>query len=101
MVAVDQLGNAIAGGNEDSTISARLGYLYTHRPSVWTTFLKSVVDVTFYSVDGDDHCVQAYHADPDERYIKGNKYALGALGVIVIASCLILIIPVWVYSLFT
>lgn len=99
LVALDQLGNAIAGGNEDSTISARLGYLYLYRRQQWTTVLMKIVDFTFYSVDGKDHCLQAYVKD-NESNIRGNNLALAILSILIIAFCVVIFIPVQLVALY-
>ena len=46
MVAIDQLGNAITGGNPDSTVSARVGYFSvnaTKRQALWKS-LEAIID---------------------------------------------------------
>lgn len=53
LVAIDQLGNTIAGGNPDATISARTGYFShveetTFRP-YWLT-MERVIDFTFLPI---------------------------------------------------
>ena len=100
LIGIDQLGNALAGGNEDCTISGRLGYLYLHERTNWTTFLMLIVDFTFRSVDGNNHCYDAYMSSPYESYLKGHAIGLAVLGVLVIVSCVGLFIPVLIYSLF-
>lgn len=100
LIALDQLGNTFAGGNEDCTISARLGYLYSHRRQSWTTWLMRFVDFIFYPVDGEGHCIGAYFLDQDEEFIRGNDIALSLLTILIIAVCIILypfilIISLW------
>jgi hypothetical protein len=60
-ISVDQFGNALAGGNPDNTISARVGY-YNHHyyetnkvPWYWSLF-ERIIDTAFYPVDGPAHC---------------------------------------------
>lgn len=98
-IAWDQGFNAAAGGNEDCTISGRLGYLEAVEPSKYTNFIADVVDITFYSVDGKGHCHQAFMKTQDERYLKGHWTGIVLLGVITVLFCIMLIVPVWVYSL--
>lgn len=90
LIAIDQLGNALAGGNEDCTISARLGYLYLKRPQAWTTWLMRFVDFIFYPVDGVGHCLGAYYLDQDEEFIRGNDIALAILTVLIVVVCVII-----------
>jgi hypothetical protein len=98
LIAFDQLGNALAGGNPDATISARLGWIYMNRQTMWATALMVIVDLTFYSLDGANHCLQAYDKTKDENMRRGSDLALAALGLIIIPSCILLIIPVALYA---
>ena len=98
LIAIDQLGNAIAGGNPDATISARLGWLYMNRPTWWTTVLMHIVDATFMPLDGKNHCLQAYEDTLDEPMRRGSDIALAMLGIIIIPSCVLLVIPVSIYA---
>jgi hypothetical protein len=100
LIALDQLGNTLAQGNEDCTISARLGYLYLNRPQGWTTWLMRFVDFIFYPLDGGYHCVQSYYFDQDESFIRGSDVGLAIVTVFVVVVCVvlypfILIISLW------
>lgn len=90
LIALDQLGNTLAQGNEDCTISARLGYLYLNRPQGWTTWLMRFVDFIFYPLDGSYHCVQSYYFDQDEEFIRGSDVGLAILTVLIIPTCVVL-----------
>lgn len=93
MVALDQLGNALAGGNPDSTISARIGYFSEIAESVdpilapFWKLLRAAVDFTFYPIDGPGHCVKAYHNDSGERFRQGSDLARGVLTGLVLIFC--------------
>lgn len=68
-VAIDCLGNAIAGGNRQSTISGRIWYNYSNPNPDTIHFwlgMKKVVDSAFLLVDGPDHCMRAYAWEADE-----------------------------------
>ena len=109
LVSIDQLGNAIAGGNPDATISARVGYFSETGDCSFRQYwelLRRIIDFTFYPIDGPNHCVNAYLADP-ESVKPGNDLARAFLGIIVIVSCIflalairlaVLIIPSWQYK---
>ncbi|WNZ57160.1 hypothetical protein QT397_07395 [Microbulbifer sp. MKSA007] len=90
IVAVDQLGNAIAGGNPDATISARCGYFSrvteTRFRRYWR-FLERVINYTLKPIDGPDHCYQSYLWDHAEKHEEGSDYMRAVLGVIVILIC--------------
>lgn len=111
-VSVDQLGNALAGGDPDNTISARIGF-YNHHKHVngvsasphpvkwyWKAF-EDIVDTTFRPVDGDGHCHEAYHSDAGEFFDPHTKnWAVGVLSVLIIGSCIPLFIIFRVVGLF-
>ena len=75
LVAFDQLGNALAGGNPDVTISARIGYnANIGNTNLWLwKVLEAIVNFTFYLVDGKGHCLQAYNFDTVEDYASYNN----------------------------
>ncbi|WKD85223.1 hypothetical protein KCTC32516_00563 [Polaribacter huanghezhanensis] len=94
-LSIDQLGNAIAGGNPDNTISARVGY-YNHHyyiskkdvPWYWSLFEK-IIDATFLPVDGKDHCHEAYHNDAGEIFDnRVTDVLITIAAVIIIISCI-------------
>jgi len=93
LVAIDQLGNAIAGGNPDCTISGRTGYYANHASYVtrwYWMFMQFVINTTFYPLDGPDHCHYAYHNDESEEYIAPKGFLMFILSFITIGSCIIL-----------
>lgn len=54
LIAIDQLGNAVAGGNPDATISARTGYFANEVEGTfqlyWQT-MELIINFTFYPVE--------------------------------------------------
>lgn len=96
-IGIDQLGNAIAGGNPDNTISGRIGFFANHSITLtlwYWKIMQFIVDYTFYPMDGFNHCHDSYHRDMCEEY-KPTKLVVFffLLSLITITSCLILIIP--------
>jgi len=90
MVAVDQLGNAIAGGNPDATVSARVGYFLEHSKPPYSLYWKSlaaIIDCAFYPVDGPNHCLESYRHDKNELFQQGSDFFRALLGIIVIGFC--------------
>lgn len=97
-ISIDQFGNAVAGGNPDNTISARVGY-YNHYhsfkgsgvPWYWRWFEK-VIDTAFWPVDGVGHCHQAYHNDAGEVFDnRTTNFFIGlAAFILIIPSCLLI-----------
>ena len=95
-VSIDQLGNTLAGGNPDNTVSARVGYYnhyyipYKNRkvPWFWSWFEK-IIDFTFYPVDGWGHCHEAYHNDASEIFDNRitNFFIAIAAALVIIPSC--------------
>ena len=99
LIAIDQLGNAIAGGNPDCTISGRIGHFQQNARFPMVIFWRInafIVDLTFYPFDGHGHCKQAYLSEKDEEfYATDNAIALFALATITLGSCSILLAPFW------
>jgi len=97
-IAIDQLGNVIAGGNPDNTISSRVGY-YTERyyesakiPLRWRVF-RNIINFSFYPIDGKNHCKEAYFNDAGEEFDEGTSdIAVSILAILIIVSCLFIVI---------
>lgn len=96
-VSIDQLGNAIAGGNPDNTISSRVGF-YNHFkynpntvPIQWKV-LEKIINTTFWPIDGEDHCKEAFRNDAGESFNnQPNNIVLSLLAtIIIIPSCLLI-----------
>ena len=49
LIAIDQLGNALAGGYHDTSISARVGFFAREAKHgrIYWQFLEKVIDFTF------------------------------------------------------
>lgn len=96
----DQFINAVAGGNPDTSISARIGYHNYHLPSSYWTTLGKIVDVTFYPLDGKNHCAVAYLTDSTESYKESvDTFEKVVLASITTVSCVLLIIPIYLLAL--
>ena len=92
--ALSQLGNALAGGQADVSISARIGQK-RKRNGYWR-FANDLVDFAFFPVDGRDHCYNAWQKDKDESYIAtGNFLTFGILTLLFTGVCLLLIPITW------
>ncbi|PCH76652.1 MAG: hypothetical protein COB98_05545 [Flavobacteriaceae bacterium] len=103
-IAIDQLGNVMAGGNPDNTISSRVGYYNSHNyfknntPWQWRLF-EQIIDASFYPVDGPSHCHEAYYNDAGEVFDPGtNDFLIFLAGCIIIPSCIL--IALLLYTLF-
>lgn len=66
--AISQLGNAVCGGANDISISARIGYNELHTDSLFYKVCSKIVDFTFYPLDGWNHCRDAYANDKHEDF---------------------------------
>ncbi len=111
LVAIDQLGNAIADGNPDNTISARVGFFASddHKSKLrpyWKA-LEWTINFTFEPVQGPGHCRRAWQAEGDETDTQGTYIARIILGIFVDVGCLfispilwlaVLIYPPWRYK---
>ena len=87
LIAIDQLGNALAGGYADSTISARVGYNARHSASVRKNYwrlLEWVIDYTFLPLDGPNHCYQAYLAGNKTHYRDGSDAMRVVLSILIL-----------------
>ena len=106
LIAIDQLGNAIGGGNPDSTISARVGHFANDtsgatsrsKRAYWKT-LEKIIDFAFEPIDGKGHCKNAAAADHDGRYERGNDITQFILSMIIIIVCPFIAIVLWPLSL--
>ncbi|WP_237058059.1 hypothetical protein [Microbulbifer sediminum] len=90
LVAIDQLGNAIAGGNPDATISARVGYFAGHHEQpLWPYWrlLERVIDFTFLPIDGPRHCHFAYLKDRQQMR-EGSDLMRLVLSLLIIVTCI-------------
>ena len=108
LVAIDQLGNAIARGNPDATISARVGYFSAKAirgKGYWKT-LEDIIDFAFFPIDGPRHCYQAWQSE-DEHFWRGSNLGRFILSLIILIVCpviayvlhlIVLIIPPWRYK---
>ena len=91
LIAIDQLGNALAGGYADSTISARVGYNVRHaapeRQNYWR-LLEGIINYTFLPLDGPDHCYQAYLAGNQTYYRDGSDLMRVILSSLIISNAI-------------
>ncbi|MDN3666363.1 hypothetical protein ACFFU1_12635 [Algibacter miyuki] len=94
LISIDQLGNVIAGGNPDNTISSRVGY-YTEAyykpedvPWRWNIY-KNIINFTFYPIDGSHHCKEAYYNDAGEEFDEGiSDITVAILFIIILITCI-------------
>lgn len=89
MIAIDQLGNALAGGHPDATISSRVGYYSVHggRIIYYWKLLELIIDFAFYPVDGPDHCKQAWKEEGDKPFQLGSDTARLVLSMFIVVTC--------------
>ncbi len=102
LIAIDQLGNAIAGGHPDATISARVGFFSANARRVrlyWKT-LESVIDFAFFPIGGEKHCYKAWQADRDERFQHGSDLARVFLSIIILVACPLIAIVLRIFVIF-
>ena len=110
LISIDQLGNAIAGGNPDNTISGRVGFfasdLHQSKIKPYWKALERIIDFTFAPLQGPGHCRRAWLGEQDEtdnevtyitRIILGIFVALGCLLIGLVLRLAILIHPAWGY----
>lgn len=109
LIAVDQLGNALAGGHPVTTISARVGYfsLNAKMGRFYWQALEALINFAFYPIDGPDHCYKAWQNDTNKLYRIGSDIARVILSLLIfivnpfIALFLriaVIVNPSWKYS---
>ncbi|WP_299579953.1 hypothetical protein [uncultured Microbulbifer sp.] len=99
-IAIDQLGNAIAGGNPGATISARCGYFTRVKETSFRRYwriLEWMINFAFLPIDGPDHCYRCYLWDHTEKHEEGSDFMRALLGMIVIWFCVPLGLFTWLY----
>lgn len=100
LMAIDQLGNAIAGGDPDVSVSGRIGYnSFTTKHWYWK-LMERIVDNTFEPVDVPKHCYTTYLNDNDIDHSTGSTPALIALTFIAIPTCIVLWLPIRILAIF-
>lgn len=98
-ISFDQLGNALAGGHPDVTISARIGRgaALGLRPAWWWKAARWCVDWAFKPYE-DNHCHGAYYGhqqwDVPDKIRRGND-----VGLVVVTLILLGFVP-WLGILF-
>lgn len=80
LVALDQLANAICGGNPDMTISARIGQ-FAPGSRYWHT-LERLVDWGFEPWQGPSHCRFAYMEEKGRSDRQGSAVAQAVLSAL-------------------
>lgn len=99
LIAIDQLGNTIAGGNPDNTISARVGFFASNHhqskiKSYWKA-LERIIDFTFAPLQGPGHCFRAWQGEQDETDTEATYITRIILSIFVVAGCLLISLALW------
>ncbi len=100
LLNLDRLGNALAGGHYQATVSARVGYFAMTKANPYWLVLEKVINETFRPLDGPDHCWKAYQWEAGfkvRKYRRSSDIALTILSVFVLSGCLVLMPLVWLY----
>lgn len=96
---IDILGNALAGGNPEVTVSARVGYNAFKRSSRYWNTCEKLINWAFEPIDGPDHCYMAYIWTkgrlPKTNIHKGSPAVLAAAMPAVVIVCIILRPIIW------
>jgi len=92
LISLDRLGNTIAYGSIDATISGRTGYYSDNSSSTvrwYWVMLRLIIDFTFLPLDGPGHCNQSYKEEKCNTYKPANGFFfMLLLCFITICSCL-------------
>lgn len=101
--AISQLINVLFGGHQHAAVSSKVGFFAVNYPerTFWLKIMR-VIDFTFYPIDGEWHCINAYCADTTEDYKMGVSHGFwfAALCIVVVAFCIPLSILFWTPYLF-
>ncbi len=88
LIAIDQLGNAIAGGHPVTTISARVGYFAVNAQKgkfFWQS-LERIINFAFSPIDGENHCYKAWKEDRQELFRIGSDLTRMFLSIIILVA---------------
>ena len=102
LIGIDQLGNTVAGGNPDVTVSARVGYnakMVKGKTRHYWLLMELLINFTFYPDDGPNHCYEAYMADKNEEHKHGSDWMRFILSVFIIVGCIFLSVITRLYVL--
>jgi hypothetical protein len=100
LTAIDQLGNAIAGGDPDVTVSSRVGFHAYSQASIYWRTMERIIDFTFEPIDGKNHCFKSTLKDNDKDLNVTSLPMFFILAVIATLTCIVIapIIRVFSYS---
>lgn len=90
--SLDQAWGSLANCNVDSTISATIGNYHKKEGGKYWNSMRWMVDTTFYPIDGEGHCRQAYESDPNEDFEKGWEIPLFIMTLI---PCIPIAVILW------
>lgn len=96
--ATSQWLNALSGGNPDIPMSARIGY-YSYNGYLWFKIMEWVVDVSFFPIDGVNHCLQAWESDSTEGVNKGSIWSIAFMSLFTVAGSICIAPFTWGYYL--
>jgi hypothetical protein len=85
----DCLLNALAGGNYNTTISARVGNFALTKNTTYWCLLERMIDLTFIPIDGPRHCFHAMLSEKKRGYTfrRSNDVGLAVLSLVVLLGC--------------
>lgn len=93
-LALDRLGNALCGGESESTISASTGYHARHTrgsQKVFWVSLEKVINWAFKPFDGPNHCYDAWQREYWVRnHSTGSDIARAALLLLSLPVCAVI-----------
>lgn len=100
LTGIDQLGNAISGGDPDVTVSGRIGYHSLKSNTRFWRMMERIVDWTFEPVDGPLHCYTTFKNDNDIDYGNHSTFSLMIMSLIAIPTCIVLTPVIRLLALF-
>jgi len=98
LISIDQLANALAGGNADSSISGCAEF-NASKSKFWRV-MRNIINYVFEPIDGDNHCFQSLVADPCEGYVEGGIVRKFTIGVFVVLFTVLAVLPIKLIGVF-
>ena len=90
LLAIDRVGNAIAGGNASNTISARVGHTAPQPKKILWKTTRACIDWCFEPIDGKGHCQQAANDERHYDFAAGSAFGLAVIIIFVLVICPVL-----------
>lgn len=104
LLNIDRLGNALAGGSHQNSVSGRVGARVLRSDNPFWQFMEKVINKTFEPIDGPNHCYDAFLFESSRieaiEHRRGNDVGLVVLSVLSVVICALLFPIIRIIALF-